>query len=144
MSSNACGNHQLLQNIIQFFLTSASAVQWLARLNTNSPARARSRMKAVSAQLTQLFILPITSWSINGYLGKPREGKLWKLSCYSGPVSLGNGLISTTGSKANATGDERLQLHATIASAPTLHFTFLTSVCHGLRLKKINNFTKGW
>ena len=38
-----------------------------------------------------------------------RKGKLWKLGCHSGPVSRGNVLISTTGSKADATGDECLQ-----------------------------------
>ena len=33
----------------------------------------------------------------HGYLGKPGEGKLWKVRCYSDLVSRGNGLISTTG-----------------------------------------------
>ena len=33
-------------------------VQWLARLTMNPLARVRSQTKAVSAQLTQLFILP--------------------------------------------------------------------------------------
>ena len=38
---------------------------------------------------------------------------LWKVECHSGPVSRRNGLIFTTGSKANVTGDERpLQLRA--------------------------------
>ena len=63
---------------------------------------------------------PKMGWSINGYLGKPWEGKLWKLGCHSGPVSQGNGLISITGSKVNVTGDERLQLHAATACTPTL------------------------
>ena len=44
---------------------------------------------------------PKTGWSINGYLGSPEEGKLWKLGCHSGPVSRGNRLISTTSSKAD-------------------------------------------
>ena len=47
------------------------------------------------------------------YLGKPGEGKLSKVGCV--PVSRGNTLISTTGSKAYVTGDERSQLHADIA-----------------------------
>ena len=46
-----------------------------------------------------------------------------KLRCHSGPVSWDNRLISTTGSKANVTGDERPQPHAAIACAPTLVFT---------------------
>ena len=52
---------------------------------------------------------------------KLREGKLWKLVCHSVLVSRGNGLISTTGSEANVTGDEHLHLHATTT---TLYFTF--------------------
>ena len=59
-------------------------------------------------------------WLINGYLGKPGEDKLWKVGCHSGPVSRCNGLNSTTGSKANATGDERPRLPAAIACASTL------------------------
>ena len=41
---------------------------------------------------------------------------------FSGPVSWSNGLISTTGSKAYVTGDERPQLRAAIACAPTLSY----------------------
>ena len=52
------------------------------------------------------------------------EGKLWKLGCHSGPVSRGNGLISTTGSKADVTRDKRLQLRAAIACAPTLPYSW--------------------
>ena len=55
-------------------------------------------------------------------MGKPGEGKLWKVGCHSGPVSRCNGSISTTGSKANVMGDERLQLRAAIACAPTLSY----------------------
>ena len=51
-------------------------------------------------------------------LGKPGEGKLWNVGCHSGPVFWHNGLISTTGSKANVTGDERRQLRTAIACAP--------------------------
>ena len=58
-------------------------------------------------------------WLINGYLGKPGEGKLWKLGCHSGPVSRSIGLISTTGSKANVMGDERPRQHLATANAPT-------------------------
>ena len=54
--------------------------------------------------LTQVFIL---HWSINGYLGQPRKGKLWKPGFHAGPMSR-----STTGSKAKETGDERPQLRA--------------------------------
>ena len=64
---------------------------------------------------------PKTSWLINGNLGKPGEGKLWKLECHSGPVSLHKELIfTTTDSKANATGDEFLELHPATACGPTL------------------------
>ena len=48
------------------------------------------------------------------YQGKPGEDKLWKLGCHSGPVSWRNGLIFITGSKADVTGDERLQPHFTL------------------------------
>ena len=57
------------------------------------------------------------------YLGKPGEGKLWKLGCHSGPVSQDNKLISTTGSKANVARDEHPYLCAATACAPTLPFT---------------------
>ena len=63
-------------------------------------------------------------WFINGYLRKPGEGKLRKLGYHSDPVSRDNGLISTIGSKANVTGDERRQLRATTAC--TLNFTLPT------------------
>ena len=59
----------------------------------------------------------------NGYLRKPVEGKLWKLGCHNGPVSRSNGLISTTGSKADVTGDERPQLRADIVCASLYLFT---------------------
>ena len=59
-------------------------------------------------------------WLINGYLGKPGEGKLWNVECHSGSVSRRNGLIFTTGSKIYVTGGERSQLRTAIASAPTL------------------------
>ena len=39
---------------------------------------------------TQVFIL---HWSINGYLGQPREGKLWKPGFHAGPMSRGKGLF---------------------------------------------------
>ena len=42
------------------------------------------------ADPTQVFILP---WSINGYLGQPREGKLWKPGFHAGPMSWGKGLF---------------------------------------------------
>ena len=42
-------------------------------------------------------------------LGKPWNGKLLELGCHSDLVSQGNELISTTDSKANVTGDERLK-----------------------------------
>ena len=42
----------------------------------------------------------------------------WKVGCQSGPVSRRNGLISTTGLKADVTGDERPQLCAAIACVP--------------------------
>ena len=51
---------------------------------------------------------------------KPGQGKLWKLGYYSEHVPRSNGLISTTGSKINATGDERPQLGTTIARTATL------------------------
>ena len=57
-----------------------------------------------------------------GYLGQPKGGRLWKLGCHSDPVSLGNGLIYITDSKANVTGDDRPQLRAVTASAPTLPY----------------------
>ena len=50
----------------------------------------------------------------------PRIGKLWKLKCHSGPVSRGNRLLSTTGSKAYVTGDERPQLCTATVCAHTL------------------------
>ena len=40
-----------------------------------------------------------------------------ELGCHSGPVSRGNGVISTTGSKANVMRDERPQLRAATACA---------------------------
>ena len=43
-----------------------------------------------------------------------------KLGCHSDPLSLGNGLISTTGSKADVAGDECLHQCAATACAPTL------------------------
>ena len=61
--------------------------------------------------LTQVFIL---HWSINGYLGQPREGKLWKPGFHAGPMSRVRD-YSTTGSKAKETGDERPQLRADTA-----------------------------
>ena len=64
-------------------------------------------------------------WLINRCLGKPGEGKLWKVRCHSGPAFQGNGLISTTGSKVNVTGDERPQLRAVTACVNTLYFTLL-------------------
>ena len=79
----------------------ASVVQWLARLTTNPLAQVRFQTMVVGAQFIQLFILP------NWYLGKPEDDKLWKLGCYCGPVSRGNGFISTTGSKADVAEDER-------------------------------------
>ena len=42
------------------------------------------------ADLTQVIIL---HWSINGYLGQPREGKLWKHGFHAGPMSRGKGLF---------------------------------------------------
>ena len=54
---------------------------------------------------------------------KPGEGKLCKVGCHSGPVSRHNGLISTTGSKVNVTGDEHLQLRTAIACANTLPYS---------------------
>ena len=59
---------------------------------------------------------------MNGYLGKPWEGKLWKLECHSGPVSRRNGLISTTGSNFDVVRDERLHLRAATACANTLPY----------------------
>ena len=58
-----------------------------------------------------------TGWQINGYLGKPGEGKLWKIGCHIGPVSRRNGLISITGSNAYGTGNKCL--HYSVSS----HFT---------------------
>ena len=57
------------------------------------------------ADPTQVFIL---HWSINGYLGQPREGKL--LAPCPGVRD-----YSTTGSKAKETGDERPQPRADTA-----------------------------
>ena len=54
-----------------------------------------------------------------GTQGKPGEGKLWKVGCHSGSVSRDNVFISTTSSKAYATGDKR-QLCTATACAPTL------------------------
>ena len=61
---------------------------------------------------------PKTGWLINGYLGKPGKGKLWELGCQSGPVSRGNGLISTTCSKANVTEDERQHSYSVCPTSP--------------------------
>ena len=67
----------------------AATVQWLARLATNPWARVRSRTRKAQ-DLTQVFIL---HWSINGYLGQPREDKLWKPGFHAGPMSQGKGLF---------------------------------------------------
>ena len=78
-------------------------------------------MKAVGAQLIQLFILSnglVDMWV--PIIGKPGEVKLWKLGCHSGFVSRRNIFISTTGSKAYMTEDESLQLRAAIACATIL------------------------
>lgn len=40
-----------------------------------------------------------SDWSINGYLKKPREGKLWPPSYHTGPVSRGKEFEPTTGSR---------------------------------------------
>ena len=50
------------------------------------------------------------------------EGKQWKVGCHSGPVSRGNRLISTTGSKANVAGDEHPQLRTATVCVPTLPY----------------------
>ena len=68
------------------------------------PGRGQSAHRSPSCSSSQM------GWWINGYLRKPGEGKLWKLGCHTGTVSRGNGLITTTGSKANVTGDEHLHL----------------------------------
>ena len=65
----------------------------------------------------------LSGWSINGYLGQPREGKLWEPGCHTGPMSRGKGFLSTTGSRAKETGDERPKPRAAAAYAPD--FTFL-------------------
>ena len=39
----------------------------------------------------------LSGWSINGYLGQPREDKLWEPGCHIGPMSRGKGFLSTTG-----------------------------------------------
>ena len=64
----------------------------------------------------------LSGWSINGYLGQPREGELWELRCHIGPMSRGKGFLSTTGSRAKETGDEHPKQRAAAAYAP--HFTF--------------------
>ena len=108
--------------IISLTTTTTSMVQWLACLTTNPLAWVRSRKRTVSAQTHP-------TESINGYLGKTKvpiyrpswvSCALWKLICHSGPVSWGNGLISTIGTKTNEMGDERQQLLAAIACAHTL------------------------
>ena len=57
----------------------ASVVQWLACLTTNPLAGVRSQTKAVSTQLTKLFILPnglVDKWILKENLGKINCGKL--------------------------------------------------------------------
>ena len=66
----------------------------------------------------QVFIFP------NGLVDK-WEGKLWKLGCHSGPVTWRNGLLSTTGSKAYVTGDER-RSHSTRSYSVCPRFTLQT------------------
>ena len=98
-------------NILEYtiLLLPQYVVQWLVHLtwvwSWSSPSCSSSQM----------------GWLINGYLGKPGEGKLWKLGCHSGPVSWSNGLISTKGSKADVTGNEHPQLQR----VPTLDITLL-------------------
>ena len=99
---------------------------WIPDKAHSSPSCSSSRHSSPSCSSSQ------TNWLINGYLGKPGEGKLWKVRYHSGPVSRRNGLITTTGSKANVTGDERTHLHTATACVYTLlnqtehMFVFLT------------------
>ena len=88
--------------------------QWLAPLTMKLLARVRSRTKAVGTQLTQLFILPnglVDKWVARETLGKVNCGNL----DITVAVSQGNRLISTTSSKADVMGNERLQLRAATA-----------------------------
>ena len=56
-------------------------MQWLARMTTNPLARVRSLMKAVSATLIQLFILP------NGLVDKCVPRETWgKINCVKSNV----------------------------------------------------------
>ena len=105
----------------------ASVVQWLARLTTNLLTQVWSWTRAVEG-----FSSSVTSWSINGNLGKPGEGRLWKLGCH--PMSQSNGLISTTGSKAC---EERWASAATCSYSIYPHFTFLPC-CSGKTIKVDN------
>ena len=103
---------------------SASAVQWLACLATNPWARVRSRTRAVGADPHPGLYPSLWGWSLNGYLGQPRVGKLWEPGCHSGPMSRGKGFICITGSRAKETGDERPKSRAAAVYAPHLTFFF--------------------
>lgn len=55
---------------------------------------------AVGAQFTQLLTLSNPGGRENGYLGKPRKGKLWESHCHTCPEALCNLLLPTTGARA--------------------------------------------
>ncbi len=67
------------------------APSWLAHLALNPQA-------PVQIQAGEVSTAHPANWPVNGYLEKPREGKLWTLRCHS---DCSPGLLSTTGSKAD-------------------------------------------
>ena len=86
--------------------------------------------------LTQVFIL---HWSINGYLGQPREGKLWKPGFHAGPLSRGKGLFHH---RLKGQGDGRWAPAATrwYSVSPPLYLYFTTILNKLLRKTQTGNW----
>ena len=140
----------IVQNLIEYLFSSlnicnppiqcVSVVQWPACLTMHPLAWVWSPMRAVVTQLSQLFIR--RNGLVNKWVPKETwEGKLWKVECHSGPVTWNNVLISTTGSKADVTRNERPHLCVVTACAPTLPSIHLFLVLYVSLEWKINKMT---
>lgn len=103
-----------------------SVLQGLALLATN--LLLRILVRAVSNS-PHRYSSTLSGWSMNEYLGKPWEGKLWLLGCHTGPVYQDNGFSSSTGSSL-CDGDEHGS-HTQLNLFPQLHLQqSLPRNCH--------------
>lgn len=58
----------------------------------------------IDEQFSQLLIFPALPGRENGHVGKPGDGKLLETGCQTCPVSLGNEMLPTTGSRGKDIG----------------------------------------